>query len=232
MTAYPNNPAPTGDRKLMRWILVLQIVILGWLAKNHLDGAFHRSSHNQPTADATPSETTPPSLESSVANAPSPSSLFPGFAVFRLPPPPARRAAHPADRMRAEMERMLDEANQTFASFNSFFGMDDAWASLPASPSVDMRETDDAYELSLSAIHDDPDAFDVRLDGRLLTITSHQDTRTPNASSAQRFSSRLLLPGPVEANSPLQVTNESGRIRIRIPKPNPRTTTSTTTASR
>lgn len=219
------NPAPTGERKLLRWVLVLQVVILGWLAKNHFDGAFTRRSHNQPPAVATQPDT-PPSLElSAQPNAPSSFSRFPRLSAFqRMPSPPRFRP--PADRMRAEMERMLAEANQAFAGFDAFFDRDDGWASLPASPAMNLRELDDAYELSLALPDADPDSFDVRLDGRLLSISSHRDSRTPHASSSQRFSSRLLLPGPVESNALLHVTNETGRIRIRIPKP------ATATASR
>jgi HSP20 family molecular chaperone IbpA len=229
MTDRTNNPSQPGERKLLRWILVLQIVILGWLAKNHLDGAFNRRSHNQPTAVATQPDT-PPSLEPSAMNAPSSSSLFPRLSLFRRTPPPPRRLRHPATHLRAEMERMMDEANQAFAGFDSFFGMDDAWAALPASPSMNMRELDDAYEFSLAIADADPAAFDVRLDGRLLSVSSHHDTRTPHASSSQHFSSRLLLPGPVEPDAILQITNETGRIRIRIPKP--KASGPTATASR
>ncbi len=218
MTEGTSNPTPTGERKLLRWILVLQIVILAWLAKNHLDGAFTRRSHNQPTAVATQPDT-PPSLESSAhPNAPSPFSLFPRLSFFQSAPPP-QRFHHPADRMRAQMERMMDEAQRAFADFDPIFNADPAWASLPASPAMNMRETDDAYELSLALANADPQSIDVRLDGRRLSLTSHQDTRTPNTSSSQHFQSQLLLPGPVEPDALVQVTNDSGRIRIRIPKP-------------
>lgn len=219
MTNLHPQPNPTGERKLLRWILVLQIVILGWLAKNHFDGAFNRSSHNQPTAVATSTDT-PPSLESSAQpNAPSSSfPVRPRLSMFGRPPPP--RPMHlPSGHLRTEMMRLMDEANQAFADFDSFFGMDDAWAALPASPSMNMRELDDAYELSLAMPDADPDAIHVRLDGRLLSVSSHQDTRTSHTSSAQHFSSRLLLPGPVEPDALMQITNEAGRIRIRIPKP-------------
>ncbi len=163
-----------------------------------------------------------------------PSSFYPGFprlAMFNRLSPPPRRMHHPADRIRAEMERMVHEANAAFADTASFFGIDDAWAAIPPSPAMNMSETDDAYELSLAMSDADADTFDVRLDGRLLSISSHQDTRTPNTSSSQHFSSRLLLPGPVEPDSILQITNETGRIRIRIPKPKPGPT-ATATASR
>ena len=219
MTDNANNPAPapSGERKLLRWILVLQIVILAWLAKNHFDGAFNRRSLNPP-AVATQSDT-PPSLEPSAQpNAPSSFSLLPRLGVFQRPAP-MPRYRHPADRMRAEMERMMAEANQAFANFDSVFGPDDAWAALPSSPAMNLREMDDAYELALALPDADPDSLDVRLDGRLLSVSSHQDTRTPQASSSQRFSSRVLLPGPVDANATFQITNVNDRICIRIPKP-------------
>ena len=132
MTDNANNPAPapTGERKLLRWILVLQVVILAWLAKNHLDGAFNRRLHNPPAVATQPD--TPPSLEPSAQpNAPSSFSLLPRLGVFQRPAP-VPRYNHPADRMRAEMERMLAEANQAFANFDSVFGPDDAWAALSA----------------------------------------------------------------------------------------------------
>ena len=219
MTDNANNPAPapSGERKLLRWILVLQVVILAWLAKNHLDGAFNRRAHNPPAVPTQPD--TPPSLEPSAQpNAPSSFSLLPRLAVFQRPAP-APRFPHPADRMRDEMERMMAEANHAFADFDSVFGPDDAWAALPASPAMNLREMDDAYELSLALPDADPEHLDVRLDGRLLSVSSHQDTRTANASSSQSFSSRVLLPGPVAADASFTVTNVDDRVCIRIPKP-------------
>ena len=215
MTENTNNPtpAPTGEHKLLRWVLVLQIVILAWLAKNYFDGAFGRRTHNPP-AVATLTDASP-SLEPSAPNAPS--SFFPPFAVFHRTPPPQSR--HPADRMRDEMERMMMEANRAFADLDPFFGSDAAFASLPASPAMNMRELDDSYELSLAMANADPKSIDVRLDGRLLSVSSHQDTRSANAASSQSFNSRVLLPGPVDTQAPLQITNENNRILIRIPKP-------------
>lgn len=217
MTENTNNPKPAGEHRLLRWVLVLQIVILGWLAKNHFDGAFGRRSHNPPAA-ATLTDT-PPSLEiSAQPNAPSSFSLLPRLAAFqRTPPPP--RFQHPADRMRAEMERMMADANRAFADFDSVFGSDAAFAALPASPAMNLREMDDSYELSLALADADPGSLDVRLDGRLLSVSSHQDTRTPHTSSSQSFSSRVLLPGPVDPDSSLLITNQNNRILIRIPKP-------------
>ena len=201
---------------MLRWILVFQIVILAWLAKNHFDGAFARRHHNPP-AVATLTDT-PPSLEPAAPNAPSSFFQFPRFSVqLRRSPPPQYR--HPADRMRDEMERMMAEAHRAFADTDPFFGSDAAWAALPASPAMNMREMDDAYELSLALPDADPESFDVRLDGRLLSVSSHQDARSPNASSSQSFSSRVLLPGPVAPNASFLVTNENDRICILIPKP-------------
>ncbi|MGD9612283.1 MAG: Hsp20/alpha crystallin family protein [Kiritimatiellia bacterium] len=117
------------------------------------------------------------------------------------------------------MERMLAEANQAFAGFDSFFDRDDVWATLPASPAMNLRELADAYELSLALPDADPDSLDVRLDGRLLSVSAHQDRRTSNASSSQRFNSRVLLPGPVDADAAFTITNVAGRVCVRIPKP-------------
>ena len=220
MTDNANNPvpAPSKERRLLRWILVLQVVILGWLAKNHFDGAFSRRSHTQPSAVATQPDT-PPSLEPSAQpNAPSSFSLLPRLAVFQRPMPQPRYR-HPADRLRAEMERMMAEANQAFAGFDSFFDRDDVWETLPASPAMNLRELPDAYELALALPDADPSSLDVRLDGRLLSVSSHQDTRTPHTSSSQSFSSRVLLPGPVAADASFQITNVNDRVCIRIPKP-------------
>lgn len=217
MTENTQNPKPVGEHRLLRWILVLQIVILAWLAKNHFDGAFGRRSHNPPAA-ATLTDS-PPSLEPSAQpNAPSSFTLLPRLSVFqRAPQPP--RLPHPADRMRAEMERMMADANRAFADFDSVFGSDAAFAALPASPAMNLREMDDAYELSLALANADPGALDIRLDGRLLSVASHQDTRTPRSSSSQSFSSRVLLPGPVDPDASLLVTNQNHRVLIRIPKP-------------
>ena len=226
MTENSENPtpAPSGERKLLRWILVLQIVILGWLAKNHFDGTFGRRTHNPP-ADPTLTDT-PPSLESSSPDVPSSFFQLPRFSILRHTPPPQYQ--HPADRMRDEMERMMHDANRAFADFDSFFGSDAAFATLPASPAMNMRELDDAYELSLAMANADPKALDVQLDGRMLTISSHQDSRDAHSSSSQHFSSRLLLPGPVDPGTPVQITNENNRVRIRIAKPATATATTRT----
>ena len=216
MTENATNPTPTpkGERKLLRWILVLQIVILAWLAKNYFDGAFSRRTHNPPAVATQPD--TPPSLEPPVSSAPS--SFLPGLAVFQRPPPQLR-FRHPADRMRAEMERMMSQANQAFADFDTVFGSDATFAALPASPAMNLRELDQIYELSLALPDADPEDLDVRLQGRLLSVSAHQNTRSANSSSSQRFSSQVLLPGPVDPGTPVQITNENNRICIRIPKP-------------
>ena len=114
---------------------------------------------------------------------------------------------------------MMAEANRAFADVDSFFGPDDAWAALPASPAMNLREMNDAYELSLALPDANPSNLDVRLDGRLLSVSSHQDTRTPRTSASQSFSSRVWLPGPVASDASFQVTNVDDRICIRIPKP-------------
>ncbi len=215
MTENTNHPKSTGEHKLLRLVLLLQVVILLWLAKPYLDEAFNRGSHTDTPAVATV-PATPPSLESKVPNA---SSFFSPGLASQLQSPSHRRLAHPADRMRAEMESMMSQANRAFADFDSVFGADAAWSSVPASPAMNMRERDDAYELTLALPDTDPESLEIHLDGRVLSIASRQATRTANAASSQSFSTRLLMPGPVDAAAPLQITNDNQRIRIRISKP-------------
>jgi HSP20 family molecular chaperone IbpA len=215
MTENTHHPKPAGEHKLLRWVLVLQIVILAWLAKNHFDGAFNRGSHTDTPAVATVPNT-PPSLESNVPNAPS---FFSDPFTSSLQSSRSRRLSHPAHRMRAEMAQMRSQANRAFADFDSVFGADAAWASLPASPTMNMREEDDAYELSLTLPDADPDSLEFRLEGRILTIASRQATRTAGSASSRQFSTRLMLPGPVDESTPLDITNDNHRIRIRIAKP-------------
>jgi len=215
MTENTHHSKPTGEHKLLRWVLILQIVILAWLAKNHFDGAFNRGSHTDTPAVATVPNT-PPSLESNVPNAPS---FFSHPFTSPLQSARSRRLSHPASRMRAEMAQMMSQANRAFADFDSVFGADAAWASLPASPTLNMREEDDAYELSLTLPDADPDSLDIRLEGRILSIASRQDTRTAGSSSSHSFNTRLMMPGPVDKETPLDITNDNHCIRIRIAKP-------------
>jgi len=215
MTESTQHPKPAGEHRLLRWVLILQIVILAWLAKNHFDGAFNRGSHTDTPAVTTVPDT-PPSLESSVPNAPS---FFSDPFTSPLQSPRSRRLSQNANRMRAEMAQMMAKADRAFADFDSVFGADAAWSSLPASPSVNMREEEDAYELSLTLPNADPDSLDIRLEGRILNIASHQNSRTPGSSSSRHFSTRLMLPGPVDEQIPLDITNDNHRIRIRIAKP-------------
>jgi len=215
MTENTHNPKPVGEHKLLRWVLILQIVILGWLAKNHFDGAFNRGNHTDtPAVKTVPN--TPPSLESNVPNAPS---FFSHPFSSPLQSPRSRRLSQNASRMHAEMAQMMSQANRAFADFDSVFGTDAAWSSLPASPTMNMREEDDAYVLTLTLPDTDPNSLDIRLEGRILNISSRQNTQTPNHSSSQAFSSRLLLPGPVDKRTSLDITNDNHRIRIRIAKP-------------
>jgi len=222
MTENATISKTAKEHKLLVLVLVFQVIILVWLAKNQFDGTFSRGRHNDTPAVATEPDTSS-SLESSNLNVPS--FFFPSL-VSQLQTPSHRRLTHPASRMRAEMERMMSQANRAFSDFDSAFGPDAAWASVPAAPTMNMRELDNAYELTLSLPNTDPNSLEIHLDGRILNIASRQSTRTANSSSSQRFHTRLLLPGPVDNAAPLQITNENSRIRIRISKPD------TATASR
>ncbi|MDR0993058.1 MAG: Hsp20/alpha crystallin family protein [Verrucomicrobiota bacterium] len=219
----PESKSRSKERTLLWVSLLLEVVILGWLAKNHFDGAFGRRSHNPSAVQV--SDLTPPSLVSTPTNAPSslssaetPATPTPHWMHAGVPP--LLRMRHPAGRMRAEMQQMMAQANAAMqADLSTLFSPGPAWAGLPASPAMNMHERTDGYELSLAMPDVPAEALDVRLDGRLLTISFRQDTHTPHASASQHFGSRLLLPGPVDEGRPIHLTNENNRIYIRIAKP-------------
>ena len=103
--------------------------------------------------------------------------------------------------------------------FASFFAPGPEWAALPTSPSVDMRELEDAYELTMVQPGLTPESLDVRLNGRLLSLHSGQDVQSANRHSHQRFTTQLLLPGPVDPDCAPEIQTENNRIRIRVAKP-------------
>ena len=232
-------PKPQG-RGLLWLILVLQVAILAWLAKNHFDGTSHRGG-SFPSSPAAPAAAIPPSLEwtrdvpspslendesdkndAGATALPLPAAYSDPFALFHRAP---RRAAFPASRWHADVQRMMDEAMEAHEAmlqdFGSFFSPGPEWAALPASPAVNMRELDDAYELTLSQPGLAPDDLDVRLDGRTLSLRYDRSSDSADARSRQSGSVRMRLPGPVAENTPPEILNENNRIRIRVAKPAP-----------
>lgn len=251
----PPPMPPTALRSqghgLLWLILVLQVVILAWLAKNHFDGTSQRGG-SFPSSPAVPAAAIPPSLECA-RDVPSPSPqsdeideadgideaapLAPPlpppaayrdpFAIFHRAP---RRAAFPASRWHADVQRMMDEAWEAHEAmlqdFGSYFSPGPEWASLTASPAVNMRELDDAYELTLAQPGLAPGDLDVRLDGRTLSLRYDRRTDTSSPGGArqtgrQSGSVRMGLPGPVAPGAVPEISNDNNRIRIRIAKPEP-----------
>lgn len=226
-------PRPQG-RGLLWLILVLQLAILAWLAKNQFGGTSPRGGSI--SSPAAPAAAIPPSLECD-RDVPPPSSPNDDDADAPLPPPSAyrdpfalfhrapRRAAFPASRWHADVQRMMDEAMEAHEAmlqdFGSFFSPGPEWAALPASPAVNMRELDDAYELTLSQPGLAPDDLDIRLDGRTLSLRYDRSSDSADARSRQSGSVRMRLPGPVAENTPPEILNENNRIRIRVAKPAP-----------
>ena len=242
----PPVPTRPQGRGLLWLILALQVVILGWLAKNQFDGTSHRGG-SFPSSPADPAAAIPPSLECArdvpspssgndkndendeVATAlPPPAAYRDPFALFHRAP---RRAAFPASRWHADVQRMMDEAMEAHEAmlqdFGSFFSPGPEWAALPASPAVNMRELDDAYELTLAQPGLAPDDLDIRLDGRTLSLRYDRSSDSADARSRQSGSVRMRLPGPVADNTPPEILNENNRIRIRVAKPAPGTTKET-----
>ena len=169
---------------------------------------------------------------------PPPAAYHDPFALFRRSPRPSF-APRSFPRWHADVQRMMDEAMEAHEAmlqdFGSFFSPGPEWAALPASPAVNMRELDDAYELTLARSGLAPDDLDVRLDGRTLSLRYDRRTDTADANGRQtgRQSGSVCmgLPGPVAPGAVPEISNDNDRIRIRIAKPGAPATPAAATAA-
>lgn len=93
-------------------------------------------------------------------------------------------------------------------------------------PSVNVKETDENYEVELAAPGMDKNDFHVTLDGNLLTISSEKqagneekDERyTRREFSYQSFQRSFELPKDVVDEENIQAKYENGVLRLTIPK--------------
>ncbi|NCC53660.1 MAG: Hsp20/alpha crystallin family protein, partial [Spartobacteria bacterium] len=97
-------------------------------------------------------------------------------------------------------------------------GFDEHWDRLYASPTMDMREMDDCYEVVVSLPGISESDIEVTLEGRILTIVGKVRTSQEGQSSYRQFTSRIQLPGPVDGQQIAKTTLANGMLRISIPK--------------
>ena len=119
-------------------------------------------------------------------------------------------------------------ARATLQDMRSLFDADPAWASSPARPATSMTSLPDRYEITLDRV--DPDALDISLDGRMLSIAYKQAERSSNLYAASSMAARFLLPGPVADHDALRTTADPDNHRVTIAVYKPGATPTAATA--
>lgn len=119
-----------------------------------------------------------------------------------------------AEQMRDRMRRRVD----AFRQMNDLIYSDDDWTGLAMSPTMDMREQDDRYEVTFSV--PDAEQRDIQADiqNRILTVDISQSKNMTHGHGRQVFTSRVLLPENIDADKPVDTRFENGNVIMSIPK--------------
>lgn len=118
--------------------------------------------------------------------------------------------------------------------FDDFFDRDWFGHALPAFsasnttiPSINIKETDDNYEVEVAAPGMSKDDFNITLDGNMLTISSEKTNRSEDKDgdkysrrefSYESFQRSIQLPKDVVDEENIKAKYEDGVLRLTIPK--------------
>ena len=214
----------TFNRLLLMSIAVLQVVVLIELFRSR--GVQHRPDARQdsepveieflqlptsPIAHGTPIQGTPVKNPVNTTRDP-----FMNDPRWNVPwPPSVGRAQDIHDRMnRMLLQRVSTELRQ----MENLMDFDNGWNALTTSPTMDMRERGDSYEIDFSLPGIDASEIEVALEGRLLTIHTTYDELTPRHRSISQFERKVWLPGPVEGADAAHALVTNGVLKVMIPK--------------
>jgi HSP20 family molecular chaperone IbpA len=129
--------------------------------------------------------------------------------------PASRLLQQQHNRMQARMNRMM---NQAFGAFDNAIDFDKGWDRLSATPTMDMRNRPDSYEIIFSHPGLTAENIQVQLKKQLLTVTTTRNQDQAGARNYNRFESKILLPGPVDASKPMKTDFTNGILRLTIAK--------------
>ena len=228
----------TFDRMLLVGVLVLQLVIVlrsGWFRRD-------KPTASDPESESTTvpgnSSVVPPHQAHSalvrprIVSAPIPATdddideilgfLMAGHAFPTRPTssdrfPPGFLQPSFGD-MHRQMDRMLQQAMREFEAMERSISVDDGWAALTASPTMDMREDDNSYHIVFSLPGLDEAELTVTLEGRLLTVLSTSGDQARHLSETRRFERRIWLPGPVADRTEAKAFLTNGVLKVMIPR--------------
>ena len=108
------------------------------------------------------------------------------------------------------MNRMFKQAMNEFEYMQTLIDVDDIWHAMPATPAMDMRETENNYTIAFSLPEISPSDIIVTLNGRELTILS--------PSHLAELNTHILLPGPVKESDYAKSVFTNGILTVNVPK--------------
>ncbi|MBN2302521.1 MAG: Hsp20/alpha crystallin family protein [Lentisphaerae bacterium] len=120
-----------------------------------------------------------------------------------------------ANDMRKRMNHMMQHALSEFEVLDSWMAFDEGWNSLLPSPTMDMREGEHNYVVIFSMPGATLSDFQVKLHGRLLTVSSHDSLLNTGSHIYER---RIWLPGPVGNHEKPQAVMTNGVLKVVLPK--------------
>jgi HSP20 family protein len=110
-----------------------------------------------------------------------------------------------------------------FKPWNQFF--DDRWVSINQLPSVNIKETDDEYEIKMAAPGLEKNDFKIDVNGTMITISAEKDEKkeekeedyTRKEYSYTSFSRSFSLPDNIDA-SKIDASYVHGELKLLLPK--------------
>lgn len=109
----------------------------------------------------------------------------------------------------------IDHMVENIARLHAAMIFNDGWDRLPASPTLDMRDTENGYLVTCSIPGLRPDDLGVLLEGRVLTVRALCGS---DAGRNQIYERRILLPGPVGSAEQAEALVTNGVLRVHVPK--------------
>jgi HSP20 family molecular chaperone IbpA len=219
----------TFDRALLVAVLAIQAGLAGWF--------YHYSAQQRtPTHKPAPVLSAPP--RPVISSFMDPASLLPnGRDLLTQHPSGAPwvplssfpfddmahamrvRAAMNSARLVEEMHQQMEHNMRAFQQMHKTLMQDDAWQDIGTSPTIDMREYKDRYEVTFCI----PNAEKANVvtcmeEGGLLSVQVEHNQSDPRHNIRQQFQSRVMLPWALTNASDITTRFENGSLVVSIPR--------------
>jgi len=135
----------------------------------------------------------------------------------RLLPEQAELPAEAVPRFPTAQVMAMDAMMESMARLHSAVQFNRGWDRLQASPTLDMRDTENGYLVTFSIPGVNADDLGVLLDGRVLTVRAWCPADGAGGGG-HRYERRILLPGPVGEAGEAQAHLTNGVLRVHVPK--------------